>query len=262
VLRIFLAAILLAASGDLASAARKESNACDQISFDKLLDELGCVRPYIRQYGLTVAIESLRQDNQKLPNQNSACQLDVHYVHFSGPQHGLGKINKAERDLARQFVCSDDLVDVERTIYSVSASPLLLSIFAQDLQYCDTCSGSCHGHFDLITYDTGSGNTYTVVDVVKAADLPGLTDRLVTDFMARYGSLAEGEDARKSLANEVRRWIAAEDLKMMGLYADGRKVWVNIDDFVFSCVDGNLYPVEIPSSILKDDFLQKLQSLP
>jgi hypothetical protein len=145
------------------------------------------------------------------------------------------------------------MASVNRTIVSVSTGPDLINILTQELLYCQRCGDGCEGSFQLTTYDTQTGDEYSLCDVVQAG-IPRLRDLLTEDFMARYGSRAGSEGMKR----QVEEVLASADPQKTGIYAEAGKAWMNIGDFVFSCADGNLFPMQIPSSILKDGFLKKL----
>jgi hypothetical protein len=256
---------------------------CTQASFDSLRDMSEC-QPRIVQNTIQATIVTLRKGRQDFPNHYRAsaddidtrcqtadrqgrlhnarvcrCEIDVQYVHLGGRQTGIERINKIERDAAKTYRCSAGMAIVGRRIGSVNTSPNLVSILAQGTDYCQGCGGGCHSDNQLITYDAQTGNEYFVSDAVETVDFPRLSDLFIENFMTRYGSRPEDQDDREKIKAGAHDLLAMMDFRKTGIYVERGTVWVNLDGYLLSCSEGDLFPVQIPPSILKPEFLAKLQ---
>ena len=240
----------------------QDKSGCAAVALDSLRDLPEC-EPHIALHGISATIVMLRVDTSDFPNPHTAddgdeeqcmrdssghhvysrtchCEATVQYVRLEGREAGLATINAIERRDANGYTCSPDMASVARRVIAVSTSPDRVSIVTHTLMYCQGCGGSCHGNFELATYDARSGARVVVRDVVRADDLDALPDTLAGLFVARYGS---DVDTRR----RVRHAFATPDVGQAGVYVESDKTWVNVDDFVFGCAPGNFFPVPIPA---------------
>ncbi len=252
-----LAIAVMAALAASAAADDQPGVRCGAVTLAELQDTPDECLPRITQAGVAVTIVTLREGAEDFPNPSSAddaddqcltaeqgqlrhadvchCEMRVQQVRLEGPPAGLARINQAEADRAGNLQCSVDMASVYRLIEAVDAGPRLVSILAQEVPYCQGCNGSCHGNFRLSTYDALTGDELVLPDVVEATAMAQLPDLLAADFVSRYGARAGDAPQSEALKKRMREGLAAMEVAKTGLYVDKGKVWVNTDDFIFSC---------------------------
>lgn len=281
---MFSCAILLLWPGMMLSANPAhalDAERCDTSSFENANARPStCAPRAIADEGVALRVEILRDGEKDFPNPHKSgdeenqcwkwgenservyesschCREKVEFLHLDRAGSFGGQFNSAERKRAEGFQCSSEFAYVDRVVVSAAANKHFMSAVTRELFYGQGSAGSCHGHYEFSTYDLSTGQSRLLTDMVDETALSRLPEILANDFVQRHG--AESSDKNR-LKQQVIEALKKNDPKKTGIYVELGKVWLNVDEWIFSCADGNFHPVLLPESILKVDVLKKIHS--
>lgn len=186
------------------------------------------------------------------------CQESVKYVRVDGESDGIRRINAAEKKIAESYECSADDSGVGRSILALYTHPGFLSLATFQEHYCQGCGGSCHGNHTFTTFDLRRGTAYVLADIVDMTQKDSLFNALADQFLKKFGDRIDPNEQQK-LRKSVMTILSKIDFQKDSVYLERSKVFVNVEDFIFSCADGNLFPIQIPASFIKADFAEKIK---
>ncbi len=195
---------------------------------------------------------------QSCPGGTCACDEDVEYLSFKGGAAGLRIISAREKRAASLANCSIDNSTVWREPQHVAVSATLVSISTFDLEYCQTCGGSCHCHTILSTYDIRSGKALRIGDVLKPGSVDALRRQLVDDFVLK--NFDEGDRARERA--QFAQEFSARPLVDEGFYVENGTVYANMDSFALSCAAGSFFPVAVAAGLIDPSFAALIRGAP
>ena len=250
---------------------KQTKDACINLTFDQLHRTSTNCEALIALHDISAKIETLHKGNVIFTNPKNkkhqiTCEQDVKAVTVEGTSAGIQKINDREKRVAKSFQCTKNHAYVWRTIEGVSTTAFFVSLATHELVYGQSAGGSCHGRYTLTTFKTSSGEPIILADIINDNSEHALAEALADDFITRYGKDQEGKSRPpgelQTLKEQVLNFLIQKGFSTLGVFAQKGEVWVNIGTFMFSCAEGNLFPVKVPNSfIVKDtNFYEGLQN--
>jgi len=205
--------------------------------------------------------------NRYCPNQKCTCEEKIGYFEFSGKPKGLDKINKTEKENSKKLSCNWEMSSIDHLSQFGFANLQLASVAIYEVEYGLGAGGSCHGHHKMKTYDAETGSQYILQNIIKTEYISKLNDALLKDFMARYAEnnineITDDKEKKEHLENikkSVQKYLKETSVIEQGFVVENGKVYTNIDNFLFSCAEGNFFPVEVPKEFITPEFLEKLK---
>ncbi len=175
------------------------------------------------------------------PNANGKliCEADVGTVAFPTTSLQTYGVNRTIREMAENYRCS---IDSDYSAFVPKVTYLdadVASIIATTTVIGRGGNGSCHSHNEYINIELKTGRQYRLSDILRSDMLP----KVRQDILAYFQSDAEikQEDVGKII--DSRFWS-------MGFFIKDHKLYVDMNSYLKSCVDGPFFPVEISPAYL------------
>ena len=170
------------------------------------------------------------------------CNADVSTVVISGASSSIIRINRTLRDFAEQARCTHDQ-DISDLIPKVTyISPEAVSLSFERTEYGKGANGSCHTHSEYLNFDLESGVQYRLPDILRSDAFPKIRQDILTSFLKDPGI------NQKDLGELLDREFWA-----MGFFIKDHKLYVDLDSYLKSCVEGPFFPVEINTAYINTE---------
>ena len=167
------------------------------------------------------------------------CEADVSTVVIAGADPGIERVNRAVRDLAEQARCTHDQ-DISYFIPKVTyISADAVSISMEITDYGRGANGSCHTRNKYLNFDLASGRQYRLPDILRSDAFP----RIRQDILAHFRKDSE-------IPLDLLTDLLDRDFWAMGVFIKDHKLYVDMGNYLKSCVDGPFFPVEIDPSYI------------
>jgi hypothetical protein len=204
---------------------------------------------------------------------SASCSCDEFVENFRliGETKAISKINAAEASEAKSIFCTDQYSLASRAVWKINVTQEFASKVVRSSTRFHQDGGSCHGEFSFETYALRSGHNYKLSEVLNKTTKAALQDTLLSSFSHQYVTKWEGKSKYDHMSAEknqkiyqiaisgTSRYLASMNIAETGFVIDRNKIWINIPEFLFSCAEGNLYPVSLPSRLITLEFQKQLE---
>ena len=198
------------------------------------------------------------------PEKVCQCEADVRYISFKEDKQNpfsLKSINDLLKASAKKRLCNDTISYTSTVPKVTSHSPGFISIFATGHITSTGGNGSCHGANEARTFNTKTGKELFLKDIVDISRLKEIRAALAKTVVGHAHKTLKDEypfaeksiaDVEKIVADSLSQFVSDDELLKTGFYIEDGKVFVNTEQYYFSCAAGNIYPGELPVEFVKD----------